>query len=425
MRSRAAAEVQRAAAGFQVREGGMSSLDARLRSLLATRAHFAERAERASARAAALGATPQIPDRVGVLVKFTGDADDLRRAGLAIEAIVGTETTPFRIATGTIALDDAAALAGVSHVTRIELDRLVRPALDVSTVEIKARPLRIGPSPLTGRNVVVGVIDFGFDYQHHAFRLSSGGTRVLRIWDQSLPVRARRPGDPFQEAAPPEFPTVGVEDTDGQINQALGSSNPLDVVRTKDDTAGHGTHVTGIAAGDGSQAGTKPDKTCTGADTYIGVAPAADIIFVRNSLEGRSGSVGRSRNLVNAMRYIFLRASQLDGGAGRPCVINISQGDNLGAHDGTSLVEQAINLEMSVPRRAVVVAAGNEADKNQHAMSESAHPHRGEPADHRPRAGWRHRRSLSRVLVQREDVAGCVAQGAGRPAPREPRRAPR
>ena len=350
----------------------MGSIDGRLKGLIATRAHYTERAR--SRDAAAMAAQPAIADSVGVLVKFTGAADDLRAAGLTIEAVIGDETTPFRIATGVIALDDADALAAVPHVTRIEMDRPVYPDLDVSTVEIKAKPLHSGSSPLTGANVVVGIIDSGFDYRHHAFRFSAGGSRVLNIWDQSLTVRAQRPGDLFQEAAPPEFPGVGVEYTQPQIDQAIGSSNPLDVVRTIDDTAGHGTHVAGIAAGDGSQAGTKPDKTCTGADTYIGVAPAAGIIFVVNVFDTGVFALGRTRNLANAMRYIFLRASQLDNGAGRPCVINISQGDNLGPHDGTSLVEQAIDLELAVPRRAVVKSAGNEGAANHHAMSQTPIP---------------------------------------------------
>jgi len=350
----------------------MSALDPRLQSLLATRDHHGGRVR---SRAVAPGAAPAIPDRVGVLVKFTGPPDDLRHAGLEVEAIFGDEASAFRIATGTIALDAAEALAGVPHVIKVEMDRPVYGELDVSTVEIKAKPLRSGASPLTGQGVVIGVIDDGFDYRHHALRFSSGGSRVLFIWDQSQTVRARRPGDPFQEAAPPEFPTLGVEYSQAQIDQALRASDPLDVVRTTDDSRGHGTHVTGIAAGDGSQAGTKPDETCSGADTYIGVAPMADIIFVKNVFEAGVNAIGRSRNLANAVRYIFIRAAQLDNGTGRPCVINISQGDNLGPHDGTSLVEQAINLELNGRQgRAVVKSAGNEGAADHHAMSATPIP---------------------------------------------------
>ena len=176
----------------------------------------------------------------------------------------------------------------------------------------------------------------------------------------------------------------------------MRASDPLDVVRTTDDSRGHGTHVTGIAAGDGSQAGTKPDETCSGADTYIGVAPMADIIFVKNVFEAGVNAIGRSRNLANAVRYIFIRAAQLDGGTGRPCVINISQGDDLGPHDGTSLVEQAINLELNGRQgRAVVKSAGNR--RRGRSPRDEHHPDSGrrEPLDHLLGASRRYERSLS------------------------------
>ena len=57
----------------------MSALDPRLQSLLATRDH---QGGRVRSRAIAPGAARAIPDRVGVLVKFTGAPDDLRQAGL-------------------------------------------------------------------------------------------------------------------------------------------------------------------------------------------------------------------------------------------------------------------------------------------------------------------------------------------------------
>ena len=342
----------------------MGALDPRLQSLLVTRAHHEKRVETgAVARADA----PVIADDVGVLVKFTGSVDDLVAAGLQVGSVIGHDRAPFSIATGTIALDNVEALAAIQHVSKVEMGRPLQKELDVSTVEIRAKPLHTAPSPLTGKGVVVGVIDGGLDYQHHSFRFASGGSRILFLWDQGLTVRARRPGDLFQETAPPEFPTIGVEYIQAQIDQALHAAKPLDVVRSKDDDEGHGTHVTGIAAGDGSQAGTRSGDHCTGANTYIGVAPEADIIFV--AINSQSDALGESQNLVDAMKYIFTRAGQLDGGAGRPCVINISQGDNLGAHDGTSLVEQAIDILMFSDRRAVVKSAGNEGAAKHHATT--------------------------------------------------------
>lgn len=349
----------------------MGVLDPRLQSLLATRAHHAKRVR---ARELAPEDVPETRARVGVLVKYTGNVDDLKAVGLEVGSVLANPSTDFEIATGTIQLDAVEALAAIDHVVKVEMGRPLHSELDVSTVEILAKPLHRAPASLTGRKVVVGVIDSGLDYRHHAFRFASGGSRVLCIWDQSLTVRAKRPQDPFQEAAPPEFPTVGVEYSQAQIDQALSAKNPLDVVRVLDDDKAHGTHVTGIAAGDGSQAGTRPGDNCTGADTYVGVAPDADIIFVRHSTASAQitarEQLGESQNLVDAINYIFTRADQLDAGKGRPCVINISLGDNLGPHDGTSLVEQAIDQMLVLSkRRAIVKSAGNEGDKKHHAMA--------------------------------------------------------
>src|SRR5262245_43081568 len=181
----------------------MSVLDPRLQSLLTTRAHHEERVR---ARVLAPEDAPQTRDRVGVLVKYTGDVADLKTAGLEVGSVLGNPSTDFEIATGTIALDKVEALAAIDHVVKVEMGRPLQDELDISTVEIRAKPLRSGPSPITGKRVVVGVIDSGLDFRHHAFRFASGGSRILFIWDQSLTVRAKRPQDPFQEAAPPEFP---------------------------------------------------------------------------------------------------------------------------------------------------------------------------------------------------------------------------
>ena len=74
-------------------------------------------------------------------------------------------------------------------------------------------------------------------------------------------------------------PTVTIAATPVQISAS--SARPTlglrvgDIVRVRDNQFAHGTHVTGIAAGDGSQAGTKSGESCAGADNYIGVAPEA------------------------------------------------------------------------------------------------------------------------------------------------------
>lgn len=44
------------------------------------------------------------------------------------------------------------------------------------------------PLELTGKNVIIGIIDTGIRYQLPAFRRSDGSTRILAIWDQTNQV---------------------------------------------------------------------------------------------------------------------------------------------------------------------------------------------------------------------------------------------
>src|SRR5690606_8869515 len=125
--------------------------------------------------------------------------------------------------------------------------------------------------------------------------------------------------------SPPDGYTYGVEYTKSDIDTALKSGNPASVVRTRDHAgSGHGTHVAGIAAGNG-----RPDGT------FVGVAPEADIVMVASKGSNSDEGIGGSVEAFDAISYIFAVGREL----GRPVVINMSLGDNLSAHDGTSSLE--------------------------------------------------------------------------------------
>jgi subtilisin family serine protease len=233
----------------------------------------------------------------------------------------------------------------------------MRPELNRSVSEINADDVHGAPTNLKGAGVVIGVIDSGFDIHHQNFRRPDGTSRILAIWDQRID-----PGDADAlpgEHHPANF-AVGVEYDRARIRDALTIDRRL--VRTNDrdddnEVDGHGTHVTGIAAGDGSQAG-----NCRGTFVFVGVAPEADIILVR--LRAGNPELGRSTNLVDALEWIWRHPETAD----RPVVVNISLGDNMGAHDGTSPVEMAIEVEtLIVPGHVVVKSAGNAGDDHQHA----------------------------------------------------------
>jgi subtilisin family serine protease len=288
--------------------------------------------------------------RVAVLLQFEGDLSAIEAAGFELDIVAGD------VAVGEVGLSRVSELEQLDAVRRIEVSRVLDRDLDLAGPESRVDAVHTGPPGHRGTGVIIGIIDSGIDYTHQAFRRNDGTSRILAIWDQGL---SPQPG----ESSPANF-SFGVEYQKPTIDSALSSPNPLAIVRHQDQqTPGggfHGTHVAGIAAGDGSVAGQSQP-----AFTFIGAAPEADIVVVANTRGRAAGErgLGDSRDTLSAVQYIF----DLAGSLGRPAVINQSQGDNVGPHDGTSLLERGIDNLLGGPGRAMVKSAGNEGARNRHA----------------------------------------------------------
>ena len=254
-----------------------------------------------------------------------------------------------------VRLTELEALAARPDVKFIEAGRRMRAGLDTSVAETHADALIAGSGAiprLSGDGVVVGIIDIGFDYTLDDFKMPGAGTRIAFLWDQSLLPQAG-------EAAPGGF-SYGVEYTAAQIDSALASANPFATIRHRPRPAAHGTHVAGIAAGNG----TSGDPAFP-APNFAGVAREATIILVQPGLETEVDTFADSAHVADAVDYIFSRAAEL----GKPCVINMSLGQNGGSHDGESVVERAIDRLLEQPGRAFVVAGGNEHVFRTHAAA--------------------------------------------------------
>lgn len=222
----------------------------------------------------------------------------------------------------------------------IEAGRSFSPMLDTSVAETRASILHSDTPSFTGKGVIVGIIDSGLDYWMDDFRKADGSTRIAFLWDQSLEPEAG-------EHSPQGF-SYGVEYDAAAINNALnGTGN----VRHEFSEASHGTHVAGIAAGNG-----RSTDSNFPAGQYIGTAPESTIIHVTPDSSDQDSTFTDSTNVADAIAYIFRKADELD----MPCVINMSLGQNGGSHDGESVVERVIDQFLQIPGRAFVSAAGNE-----------------------------------------------------------------
>lgn len=232
-------------------------------------------------------------------------------------------------------------------------------ALDTSLAETRGDLVHAGTgvTSRTGKDVVVGIIDFGLDFTLDDFRDASGDSRVALFWNQQLTPLAG-------ENSPVNF-NYGVEYSRADIDTALSASDPFSVVRDPGlSPNAHGTHVAGIAVGNG-----RSGDAAFPAGQYVGAAPDADIIFVQPDATDQDSSFTDSVHVADAVEYIFEQANIL----GKPCVINMSLGQNGGSHDGESIVERAIDrLSVIEPGRVMVVAAGNEHVWRGHASGELA-----------------------------------------------------
>ncbi|CAN5554720.1 hypothetical protein BH24GEM3_BH24GEM3_25380 [soil metagenome] len=267
---------------------------------------------------------PAARPTVGLLLQLRdpGAAEQLRAQGVAIGTVIGD------IATARVPLELAGRLAESPLLTRLEVARTNRFFHDSSMVAINAHQVRSWAGTewegFAGQGVIVGVLDSGLDYRHQDFRTATDQSRVLVLWDQTLGGRP-----------PPGF-TYGFLCEQGSLN---------DRTCPQEDRNGHGTHVAGSAAGDGS-AGT-PTGTVP---PYAGVAPRAEMIIVKGGNDGFAED-----RIIDGINWIFQQASA----RGQPAVVNLSLGGHFGPHDGTRLYERAIDA-LSGPGRLVVAASGNE-----------------------------------------------------------------
>lgn len=232
------------------------------------------------------------------------------------------------IASVRISADALAQLDRSPAVLRIERPNTGYVALNDSmrsTVHVNAVHAGISPLPAsyTGNGIAIGIIDTGIDLTHPDLQDSTGATRIKFVWDQRKPVAANTP-QPFG---------YGQAWDENDINAGNAQTND-------EQGYGHGTHVSGITASDGSANGKNK-----------GVAPDAVLIEVAIDFSNSS-----SPTILDAVNYIFTKAAQL----GLPCIINASLGTYYGSHDGRDLQSTMIkNMLTQQSGRTLVAAAGN------------------------------------------------------------------
>lgn len=215
-----------------------------------------------------------------------------------------------------VPLEKVQQLTNISGIDYIQADQPVHPHLYQARKTTRVDSVHMGyalPMAYSGKNVVVGVIDFGFDYNHPTLYDTNGHHyRVKRVWELNT------------SGTPPAGYTYGHEITDTSLIKLQGTDNAEQT---------HGTAVAGMAAGSG-YGGTPNDR-------YRGMAYEADMVFVgvRRDTIGDQWMSGGFSDFIDGISYIFDYASTV----GKPAVVNISWGSQSGPHDGSNLFNQACN----------------------------------------------------------------------------------
>ncbi|MBT8327979.1 MAG: S8 family serine peptidase, partial [Bacteroidia bacterium] len=216
----------------------------------------------------------------------------------------------------------------------IQVAKTIKPNLARTTLDMRVDSVRISDQldlPYSGKDVIIGITDWGFDYTHPNFYDTAlQHTRILAAWDQ------------FKTSGPPpsgyNYGTV----YEGEAELLSAQSDTFNVYQY----ATHGSHVAGIAGGSG--AGTE----------HRGIAYESSFLFVTFLVDEAA--------VLDGFAWMKEMADKHE----KRLVVNMSWGlYYIGSMDGKSVLSQAID-EYSKQGVVFVTSAGNNGDVNFHIKKE-------------------------------------------------------
>ena len=207
---------------------------------------------------------------------------------------------------------------------------------------------------LSGQGTLIAIIDSGIDYAHPDFCFSDNTSRIIALWDQTIPSNTISDfQNPANTLGSPDDYYLGTLFPSSIINAAL-SVNAVQErysICPSRDLSGHGTHVAGIAAGNGRASG----------GAYRGVAYEADLLIVKLGTPGPTSFPSTSL-LMMAIDFCVRESLKQN----IPLAINLSFGNTYGSHSGSSLLETYIDSVSELGRISIIVGSGNEGASGGH-----------------------------------------------------------
>ena len=243
-----------------------------------------------------------------------------------------------------IPLENISKLSSYPSIQRIEAGRSCSITNDNSSTIVRAKDVWNSPAPLsaTGKGVIIGMMDIGFDFTHpNWYSMDMKEYRIKQVWD-------------MLDYSGEGEPVVG-KDTIYVGRQYIGEDAILNKRYSADGlTQYHGTHTMGTATGSG----------CEGNGTlspYTGMAPDAEICVVANHVSNNEDIIPEedlykytTATDLLGFKYIFDYAESV----GKPCVINLSEGGYADLHED-KLYNEILN-KMVGSGRIICASAGND-----------------------------------------------------------------
>lgn len=264
-----------------------------------------------------------------LIVRYSGDLKEILREYPQVESY-----SLFRgYAVLIVPQEDVERLIALPQIIYVEKPKRLYFSIAQGKSASCINPLQYGSENLTGKGVLVAVIDSGIDYYHEDFRNVDGSSRILRLWDQVT-------GNVYTKEELDLALTMGSRDA------ALTKVPSIDV-------SGHGTAVAGIAAGNGRG----------GRGAVRGIAYESSLLIVKLGSPLKD-SFPRTTQLMRAMQFAVDQAEYFK----MPLVVNLSFGNSYGSHDGSSLLETYLDTIADIGRVSIVVGTGNEGSGEGHHM---------------------------------------------------------
>lgn len=217
------------------------------------------------------------------------------------------------------------------------------------------------PFTLTGKGVLIGIIDSGIDFTNPDFRNPDGSTRIRALYDiQQNKIFSREDINLYLQSE--AFEAVN----NPNLQNEASSENVTISLSRAIDFSGHGTAVAGIAASNGASSRGYFESAAQGnggtyENTLAGVAPEAELLVVKLG-QDIPDSFPHTTQLMKAVNWTVLTATEM----GMPISINISIGNTYGPHDGSSLLETFLDAAAEVGRTSICVGSGNEGADRGH-----------------------------------------------------------